>query len=425
MGKNIYKIGDTRKEFEDGVNSEEAERAKYIIEPWLSALCQSEHLSLLLGNGFTTGAAVMSNAFSAGMAVDENELDLNENVMEEARRTAELAGRGRPNLEDQIRSMITLIKGLEMIDDHRVTDWKTHLNEVIRQLLKDILVTEEGIKNSASENHVEEVLSSFILSFASRTASRERLNIYTTNYDRLIEYISDLLGLRLIDRFVGSLNPIYRSSKLGIDMHYNPPGIRGEPRYLEGVARYTKLHGSIDWKYEAPYLRRYGIPFGASVEHNDIPESPAESVMIYPNPAKDVETLEYPYADLFRDFATGICQPNSVLITYGYGFGDDHINRVIRDMLTVPSTHLVIISFDDAGGRITNFIENIGKDTQMTLLIGDHFGNIEDLVKYYLPKPAIDYITSRQAQLLEKRSPDYKENFENIKNENGGEKENE
>ena len=44
--------------------------------------------------------------------------------------------------------------------------------------------------------------------------------------------------------------------------------------------------------------------------------------MIYPNPAKDVETLAYPYAELFRDFAAAICRPNSVLVTFGYGFGD-------------------------------------------------------------------------------------------------------
>ena len=68
--------------------------------------------------------------------------------------------------------------------------------------------------------------------------------------------------------------------------------------------------------------------------------------MIYPNPAKDVETLNYPYAELFRDFAAAACRPNSSLVTYGYGFGDDHVNRVIKDMLTIPSTHLVIISWD-------------------------------------------------------------------------------
>lgn len=57
--------------------------------------------------------------------------------------------------------------------------------------------------------------------------------------------------------------------------------------------------------------------------------------MIYPNSAKDRETAEYPYVELFRDFAAALCRPNSTLVTYGYSFGDDHINRVIRDMLTI------------------------------------------------------------------------------------------
>ena len=60
--------------------------------------------------------------------------------------------------------------------------------------------------------------------------------------------------------------------------------------------------------------------------------------MIYPNSAKDRETAYYPYVELFRDLATTICRPNSTLICYGYSFGDEHINRVIEDMLTIPSS---------------------------------------------------------------------------------------
>ncbi len=52
--------------------------------------------------------------------------------------------------------------------------------------------------------------------------------------------------------------------------------------------------------------------------------------MIYPNPAKDVETTQYPYAELFRDFAASVCKPNSVVVTYGYGFGDDHVKPSIE-----------------------------------------------------------------------------------------------
>ena len=125
--------------------------------------------------------------------------------------------------------------------------------------------------------------------------------------------------------------------------------------------------------------------------------------MIYPNAAKDRETASYPYVELFRDFATGICRPNSTLVCYGYGFGDEHINRVIEDMLTIPSTHLVIISYNDPLFRITEMYERLGRHAQVTLLIGDHLADLETLVKYYLPKPAIDLTTVRMADLLQAR----------------------
>jgi hypothetical protein len=166
------------------------------------------------------------------------------------------------------------------------------------------------------------------------------LHVFTINYDRLIEHGCDLAGLRIIDRFVGALNPIFRASRVEVDVHYNPPGIRGEPRFMEGVVRLTKLHGSLDWHFDNDERRihRKGIPFGAPADHTDMPKAPVDTVMVYPNPAKDVETTQYPYAELFRDFAAAICRPNAVAVTYGYGFGDDHVNRVLLDMLTIPST---------------------------------------------------------------------------------------
>jgi hypothetical protein len=245
------------------------------------------------------------------------------------------------------------------------------------------------------------------MSFASRSGSRDRLNIFTTNYDRLIEAGAELAGLHLIDRFLGTLNPIFRSSRLDIDMHYNPPGIRGEPRYLEGVARFTKLHGSIDWIQNEHDIRRIGLPFGAT-NINSYLQAPGLknidilNVMIYPNAAKDIETTLYPYADLFRDFAASICRPNNTLVCYGYSFGDDHINRIINDMLTIPSTHLVIISWDDPLGRIKTY-ESSDRSPQITLLIGPELGDITKLTSNYLPKSAIDKASFRMAELLKNR----------------------
>jgi len=125
--------------------------------------------------------------------------------------------------------------------------------------------------------------------------------------------------------------------------------------------------------------------------------------MIYPNSAKDRETAEYPYVELFRDFAAAICRPNSTLVTYGYSFGDDHINRVIRDMLTIPSTHLVIISYDDVSRRIRDKYETWGRKSQISLLVGKNVADLGELVHHYLPKPAIDRATMRMAELLRQR----------------------
>ena len=125
--------------------------------------------------------------------------------------------------------------------------------------------------------------------------------------------------------------------------------------------------------------------------------------MIYPNSAKDRETAAYPYVELFRDFAAATCRPNSTLVTYGYSFGDEHINRIIEDMLTIPSTHLVIISYDDPLGRIIKTYEKIGRNPQITLLVGNHLGDLKTLTEHYLPKSAIDKATFRMSELLKQR----------------------
>ena len=83
--------------------------------------------------------------------------------------------------------------------------------------------------------------------------------------------------------------------------------------------------------------------------------------------------------------------------------GDDHINRVIRDMLTIPSTHLVVIDYSDSTGRIMKKFEQWGHQSQMSLIIGKDTANIDDLVDYYLPKPAIDRASIRMADILNQR----------------------
>jgi hypothetical protein len=321
------------------------------------------------------------------------------------------AGRDAANIEDEIRTANQLVRGLEILG--RSTEAKAlsdNLSDVLKEFADSILAAERGLAKASQTKREEafNALVSFLMSFASRTGIRDRLSVFTTNYDRVLEVGAELAGLHILDRFVGSLTPVFRSSRMDLDLHYNPPGIRGEPRFVEGVARFTKLHGSLDWVNPDDTIRRFGLPFGAStIEHYlDAPGlsgSSANSLMIYPNASKDRETAEYPYVELFRDFAAAVARPNTVTVTYGYSLGDEHINRVLQDALTIPSTHLVIIAFDDKLGRIIRAFDHWGRSAQMSLLIGPELAEIRSLTSNYLPKPSIDLATRRMDDLLRQR----------------------
>ncbi|MCC4233856.1 SIR2 family protein [Sphingobium rhizovicinum] len=403
-----YRVGSSNETFDD-IPTDADELDQFValhrrrIEPWLSAVFQAEHLNLLLGSGFTTSVAFAAGVAATGMDVAAGTSAHAKAIMDHAAASAKKMGRGEANIEDQLRSAIAVLDGLDIIDKDAAESVRADINAAIETFLYSLLATERGIADADSAP-ASAMLQSFLLSFASRAASRERLHVFTTNYDRLIERGCDDAGLRIIDRFVGTLRPLFRNTRIELDYHYNPPGIRGEPRFMEGVVRLTKLHGSLDWRFDESTRRIYRAetPFGAAEDHPSLPDSPVDTVMIYPNPAKDVETTQYPYAELFRDFASATCKPNSVVVTYGYGFGDDHINRVLLDMLSVPSAHLVIIAFD-LDDRIKGFLAHT-RPAQVSLLAGRHFGSLQRLVDDYLPKPALDYITGRMSELLKNRA---------------------
>ncbi|HIK75729.1 MAG: fibronectin-binding protein (FBP) [Alcanivorax sp.] len=382
------------------------------IEPWLTSLVQSEHLSLLIGSGITHAVHRIATG-SGAYGMDRSGYDfgdLGQKIFAAADKEAPKVGRAEANIEDDLRVANELLRGMEIAESDKSGALKECINKTLEDFSASILKNETSIAASeeARREQAFNTLVTFLMSFASRTGVRDRLNIFTTNYDRLIEAGAELAGLHLLDRFLGNLMPIFRSSRLDLDMHYNPPGIRGEPRYLEGVARYTKLHGSVDWLQTGKDIRRFGLPFGAGsvepyLQAPGLGDATAQKLMIYPNAAKDRETADYPYVELFRDLAAAVCRPNSTLVTYGYSFGDEHINRVIRDMLTIPSTHLVVISYDDPLGRIMQTYKEIGRPSQISLLIGPALADLSTLTENYLPKAAIDKTTFRMSELLKQR----------------------
>ncbi len=239
--------------------------------------------------------------------------NLGDVIKAEVKRTAEKVGRGEGNIEDQIRVVNELLRGLEIYastkedtpeERKQIEGLRQELTEALKSFAASILKAERNLASEPDEKRENafNYLVSFLMSFASRSGTRDRLHLFTTNYDRYIEAGADVVGLRLIDRFIGTLAPIFRASRVNVDLHYNPPGIRGEPRYLEGVARFTKLHGSVDWVHCNGEIRRISLLFGANdiapyLQAPGLKNATALQLMIYPNPAKDVETLFYPYSE--------------------------------------------------------------------------------------------------------------------------------
>jgi hypothetical protein len=389
--------------------SGDPEPARDKIEPYLAALLQVEHLNLLVGSGLTTGLADLAD-FKDGADMSAHLLladSVTSDTLETSAATsAGRAGRGDPNIEDRLRVAIAAAQGLSYIGDERSADIETAVDTAVEKLRTSVTATEVALAMAvdsavAGSMTLRGLLITFLGSFAGRTPTRDRLHVFTTNYDRIIEWGAELGGLRVVDRFVGSLEPVFRSSRLEIDYHYSPPGTVRDPRHLDGVFRLTKLHGSLDWKWDATTRRvvRTPLPFGATST-----TSPGE-LLIFPNAAKDVETTFHPYADLFRDFSAALCRPHTALITYGYSFGDDHINRVIKDMLTIPSTHLLVISYDDTTGRIQRFAEDHRRLGQISLMIGPTMAGLPGLIGRWLPWPSAEFLLQRRAQIHRERSP--------------------
>jgi hypothetical protein len=370
------------------------------IEAWLAALLQTEHLSLLIGNGLSMAVGAEIESFPPSMTKPLDAGSDADRIHEHAERSAKRAGRVA-NFEDEIRTALALIDGYEIVGEpNKASELRRVVDEALTDFIAQVLDFERAVRDgyrsrTAQMRRISTVLQRFLLPFAARAAGRDRLTLFTTNYDRLLEFACDLLGLRLVDRFVGNLEPTFSASRLDIDMHYSPPGIRGEPRLLEGVVRYSKLHGSVDWRSSRRRIVKAPLAFGAERDDPSFPSSAVEMAVIYPNPAKDVETLAFPYSELFRDLAASVCRPNSVLATYGYGFGDSHINRVMADMLTIPSTHLVVISRDPLAGLETFKEDGPFPLDQTTEIIGPLVGSLDTVVDLL---PAMTSIGVLEAQ---------------------------
>ena len=211
-----------------------------------------------------------------------------------------------------------------------------------------------------------------------RPLNLKRVNIFTLNYDALVEQAADATGVVLLDGFVGTQNRVFRPESYEQDLYFPAETTEGQVHRFNRVLHLYKLHGSVTWTLDEPTLEN---PYGVRATTFDPNQNRPH--LIYPTPAKHGEILGLPYSELFRRFAVTIVRSQSVLFVIGYGFGDRHVNAIIRQALAVPSFTLVIVD----PSPTSQFVTTLSKlqDRRVWIATGPNLGKFSGFVHHLLP----------------------------------------
>ena len=206
------------------------------------------------------------------------------------------------------------------------------------------------------------------------------INIYTTNYDLYNENALDELGFMYNNGFLGSAQRIFNPNSYNYVVVENLGLSKDVWKSVSNYFNLYKIHGSINWikeegtETDTPRILEKDIELIRGRKRFD-------SLMIYPTPQKDRTTLMVPYSDLFRMMQNNLLKKNSVLITLGYSYSDEHINRIILNALSVYDFRLVI--FGDS--PMIDRIKNIGDSRIWIVNSADRIHYFKNFVEKVLP----------------------------------------
>lgn len=240
---------------------------------------------------------------------------------------------------------------------------------------------------SRGNTEVRDLYERFYRKLVLRDRSLPRPWIFTTNYDVFNEMAMDRLGIPYANGFTGV-----------VERRFNPSSFRytlaeqldvGNRKWaaVDAFVYLCKLHGSVTWTED---------DHGLFPIREAWPQDDPRRMLIYPTPAKQNASLASPYADLFREFQFRVVREQNVLITAGYAFGDQHINNIIYQALTIPTFRLIIFASPEAEGEIAKL--RLLRDPRIWIIGGDgptegsraHY--FDTIVEWFMPQRSSDRI---------------------------------
>lgn len=215
-----------------------------------------------------------------------------------------------PNIE----AILTRIRRLaEAIGSAKVHD----LNGLEYKALGERICEQIGIKVSPrlppeSNAYTE------LISWIGGTHREHPVEIFTPNYDLLLEEAFERARLPYFDGFTGAHLPFFDPASISDD------------KLPARWSRVWKLHGSLGWDVNGDSIVR---PGGRNA-----------TKLIYPDHLKYDEITRQPYSALFERLREFLTTPDSLLICSGFSFFDSHICAVFDESLRA-NTHTAIFAF--------------------------------------------------------------------------------
>jgi len=174
------------------------------------------------------------------------------------------------------------------------------------------------------------------------------VEVFTPNYDLLLEQAFEERRVPYFDGFVGSRHTFFDLVSMENDLL--------PPRW----ARLWKVHGSINW---------WRTPKGDVERRNEI--VPGDRQMIYPSHLKYDQSRRMPYFAMIDRLRAFLSQGQAVLVTCGYSFADQHLNDVILQGLNGnPNAICFGLIFGDRASA-SEAVQRASKMPNLSLLAAD------------------------------------------------------
>lgn len=225
------------------------------------------------------------------------------------------------NLEDFLSDLLSFEKYIAEGDYPKY--------EVSKNKIFDLIIS------NTSYDYDESYLkhSAFINTVSHLVKTPSKLSIVTTNYDTLIEDAADSIGFTVIDGFTFAHRPQFDSDMFEWNLVKDIENIKTrELEYKKNIINLLKLHGSLTWERSDKHIFRK--------EKNNV----KKPIMIFPSSNKYMQSYQEPYFELFIKFQELLKRPNTLLITTGFSFADNHISQMIIQAILHNKSLALLIS---------------------------------------------------------------------------------